>query len=65
MNIILTITQSNRQSLSRIANRILLLFIACNILLQAQSQVDKNLALADKYFAAGDYFTAAGLYEQF
>ena len=32
---------------------------------QAQSQIDKRLAMADDYFAAGDYFTAAGLYGQF
>jgi OmpA-OmpF porin, OOP family len=65
MNSILAIQKSNTQSSSRVVNRILLLLIGCIILLQAQSQVDKNLALADKYFAAGDYFTAAGLYEQF
>jgi OmpA-OmpF porin, OOP family len=34
-------------------------------MMQAQSQMDKRLAMADEYFAAGDYFTAAGLYEQF
>ena len=45
--------------------RFLLLMIGCTLLVQAQSQADKNLVLADKYFAAGDYFTAAGLYEQF
>jgi OOP family OmpA-OmpF porin len=31
----------------------------------AQQKKDKRLQLADQYFAAGDYFTAAGLYEQF
>ena len=33
--------------------------------LQATSQVDQRIAMADKYYEAGDYFTAAGLYEQF
>ena len=33
--------------------------------LQATSQVDQRIAMADKYYDAGDYFTAAGLYEQF
>ena len=35
------------------------------ISLQATSQVDQRIAIADKYYDAGDYFTAAGLYEQF
>ena len=46
-------------------SRFLLLLIGCNLILTAQSQTDKRLQLADQYFAAGDYFTAAGLYEQF
>jgi hypothetical protein len=33
--------------------------------LHATSQVDQRIAMADKYYDAGDYFTAAGLYEQF
>lgn len=33
--------------------------------LPGEAQVDKRLALADQYFAAGEYFTAAKLYEQF
>ena len=64
MNIILAIRKVNIQS-SPVVSRILLILIGSTILLQAKSQVDKNLALADKYFAGGDYFTAAGLYEQF
>jgi len=65
MNIIPAIRKKNIRSSHRNANRVFLLLIGCTILLQAQSQADKNLALADKYFAAGDYYTAAGLYEQF
>lgn len=41
------------------------MLIGCMILIQAQSQTDKRLILADQYFAAGEYFTAAGLYGQF
>lgn len=51
---------------ARTIGRKTLLFIGgCLILIQAQSQMDKRLAMADEYFAAGDYFTAAGLYGQF
>lgn len=39
--------------------------IVGSTVMQAKSQTDKRLAMADQYFAAGDYFTAAGLYEQF
>jgi tetratricopeptide (TPR) repeat protein len=35
------------------------------ISLQATSQVDQRIAMADKYYDAGDYFTAAGMYEEF
>ena len=51
--------------LKNIPKRILLFISGCLIMLQAQSQIDKRLAMADDYFAAGDYFTAAGLYGQF
>jgi outer membrane protein OmpA-like peptidoglycan-associated protein len=33
--------------------------------MNAESQADKRLVLADQYFAAGEYYTAAGLYGQF
>src|SRR5436190_482342 len=45
--------------------RSLFLMIIFIISLQATSQVDQRIAMADKYYDAGDYFTAAGLYEQF
>lgn len=48
-----------------IANRFLLLLVGCISILQVTAQSDKRLELADQYFAAGDYYTAAGLYEQF
>ncbi|MBA2499577.1 MAG: OmpA family protein [Chitinophagaceae bacterium] len=49
----------------KFANRFLLLLVGCISLYHAQGQSDKRLELADQYFAAGDYYTAAGLYEQF
>jgi outer membrane protein OmpA-like peptidoglycan-associated protein/tetratricopeptide (TPR) repeat protein len=48
-----------------IGNKILLFLCGCLIVMQAQSQADKRLVMADEYFAAGDYYTAAGLYGQF
>ena len=68
MNIILSI-QSNiyflQSCIAKTIGRGLLLLIGCITWGQVQSQTDKRLVLADQYFAAGDYFTAAGLYEQF
>ena len=51
--------------MKRITSRLLLVLFGCLVLLQAKSQADKRLVMADQYFAAGDYFTAAGLYGQF
>src|SRR5215213_593841 len=70
MNTILFLQKNNSRFLQscrrgNVANRVLLLLIGCTILMQAQSQADKRLVLADQYFAAGEYFTAAGLYGQF
>ena len=48
-----------------VCSRFFLMMLGCMFLIQAKSQTDKRLLLADKYFAAGDYFTAAGLYQQF
>ncbi len=44
---------------------ILLILVGSCIALHAQGQADKRLQLADQYFSAGEYYTAAGLYEQF
>ena len=70
MKTILSLQKSNIHSLQScivksMVNRFLLLLIGCTIWIQAQSQADNRLVLADQYFAAGDYFTAAGLYGQF
>src|SRR6188474_1941094 len=46
-------------------HRSLLLMVIFIISLQTVSQVDQRIAMADKYYDAGEYFTAAGLYEQF
>ncbi len=69
MNLILPIPNriSHLVSSSRIKNSVIRLFLLLGglmIFLFAKSQKDNRLAIADKYFAAGDYFTAAGLYEQ-
>src|SRR5258705_1306346 len=45
--------------------RSVFLMVIFIISLQATSQVDQRIAKADKYYDAGEYFTAAGLYGQF
>ncbi len=45
--------------------RSLLLMVILIMSLQTVSQVDQRIAMADKYYDAGEYFTAASLYEQF
>ena len=47
------------------ARRLLFLFTSCMFLVHANGQTAKQLALADQYFASGEYFTAAGLYGQY
>ncbi|HKZ65739.1 MAG TPA: hypothetical protein VJ111_05265, partial [Chitinophagaceae bacterium] len=66
MNIILSIQNNINFLQSCIAKSIagfFLLLIGSTT--WAQNQADNRLVLADQYFAAGEYFTAAGLYEQF
>ena len=46
-------------------NQAFLVIMGCTVLVQAHGQADKRLVLAEEYFAAGEYFTAAGLYAQF
>ena len=47
-------------------SRLLLLLLACTYCMPSTGQVVKGtLQLADQYFATGDYYTAANLYEQF
>ncbi len=45
--------------------RLSLLVTGCVLTLGAAAQMDKQLALAEKYYQSGEYYTAAGLYEQF
>jgi outer membrane protein OmpA-like peptidoglycan-associated protein len=45
--------------------RLNLLLAGCVLTFGATAQMDKQLALAEKYYQAGEYYTAAGLYEQF
>jgi OmpA-OmpF porin, OOP family len=52
-------------NLHKVKNTALLVLAGCALSTQAYSQADNSLALADKYFASGDYFTAAGLYGQY
>jgi OmpA-OmpF porin, OOP family len=52
-------------NLHKVKNTALLLLAGCVLATQAYSQADNSLVLADKYFASGDYFTAANLYGQY
>src|SRR5258705_4817543 len=70
MNILLSIQKNKTCSLQfciakTALQRLLFITIIGVICLQAVSQVDQRIALGDKYFAAGEYYTAAILYEQF
>ena len=46
-------------------NQVFLVIMGCTVLVQVHGQADKRLVQAEEYFAAGEYFTAAGLYAQF
>ena len=60
------ILQQQMQLLSyKIAVRTILSCMVCIFCLQSQGQADDRIVKADQYFAAGEYYTAAHLYEQF
>jgi len=51
--------------LIKATSRLLTLIIACGTIMQSQGQqANGPVQLADQYFAAGEYYTAANLYEQ-
>jgi OOP family OmpA-OmpF porin len=47
------------------ARKTFIVIFAVIISMQVSSQVDQRIAMADKYFDEGEYYTAAGLYEQY
>lgn len=59
------IFSSVKIKLQKPMSRLLLFVFAATAVQSSFAQVDKRLADADKSFAAGDYYTAAKLYEQF
>ena len=52
-------------SLYKTAGRTALCLFACTVMQQATAQVDQRIKQAAQYYAAGDFLTAANLYEQF
>jgi len=70
MNNILSPQKTGFHSLQKLfvkngMNKTFLFLIGCFISFQSFCQSAKNVVLGNQYFAAGDYFTAAGLYEQY
>jgi OOP family OmpA-OmpF porin len=70
MNTITFLNKINKHSLfakdvKHTFSRCLLVLIGSLILMQGKTQMDKRLAMADQYYAAGEYLTAADLYGQF
>lgn len=70
MNNILSPQKTGFHSLQKLfvkngMNKIFIFLIGSFISFQSYSQSDKNVVLGNQYFAAGDYYTAAGLYEQY
>jgi len=70
MNMLLSIQKNKIGSLQfcmakTALQRLLLIMIIAVTCMRAHSQVDQRIELGDKYFAAGEYYTAAVLYEQF
>jgi len=50
---------------SKMPSRFLILLVVCIYALPVFSQKNNPVQLADQYFAAGDYYTAANLYKQY
>ncbi len=63
-NISFQSTKSTMTTLYKTAGKIFLPVVACTLFMQAQAQ-DKRIVQANAYYASGDYYTAAQLYEQF
>lgn len=64
-NITLQQTKSTMNTFYKTAGKLFLSSsFTCMLLFQAQAQ-DKRIAQANAYYASGDYYTAAQLYEQF
>jgi outer membrane protein OmpA-like peptidoglycan-associated protein/tetratricopeptide (TPR) repeat protein len=60
------VCKTNSAMKIKTTTRFLILLVACTGWMQSQSQQAKSpVQLADQYFAAGEYYTAAHLYEQF
>ena len=56
----------NTNKVMKTTARYFTLLVACTCWMQSQSQQTKSpVELADQYFAAGEYYTAAHLYQQF
>ncbi|MGZ3951572.1 MAG: OmpA family protein, partial [Flavisolibacter sp.] len=60
-----TSTHPRRIFVKSLGVKAFLLVLASSVCIQARSQSDKRLVMADQYYTAGDYYTAAGLYGQF
>ena len=63
-NITLQKTASTMNTFYKITGWLILSSFTCIVFIQAQAQ-DKRIVQANAYYASGDYYTAAQLYEQF
>jgi OOP family OmpA-OmpF porin len=63
-NISLQQKASTMNIVYKTAGKIVLSAMACTLFVQTQAQ-DKRIVQANAYYASGDYYTAAQLYEQF
>lgn len=55
---------STMNTIYKAAGKLFLSVVACTLFTQTQAQ-DKRIVQANAYYASGDYYTAAQLYEQF